>query len=81
MSTDLSPQSEQYLTEIVERGVFPDRAHALERAVDLLRQREELVRQVNRGIEQCERGELVPFDVDDIKARGRRRLQERVKEA
>ena len=81
MSTDLTPQSEQYLAEVVRRGVFSSREQALERAVDLLRQREELVREVNRGIEQCERGELVPFDVEDIKARGRHRLQKRVKDA
>ncbi len=45
-----------------------DQGETLDPAVELLRQQEQLVRDVNEGIEQVERGEGVPLDVDAIKA-------------
>lgn len=77
MSTDLSPQSEQYLADIVERGVFPSRVEALERAVELMRQREQLIRDVNEGIEAIERGKYGPLDFDELKAQIRREADSR----
>lgn len=77
MSSDLSPQSEQYLADAVQRGVFPSRGAALERAVNLLRQREQLIRDVNEGIEAIERGEYGPLDFDELKARIRREAASR----
>jgi hypothetical protein len=40
----------------------------LDLAVGLLKQREELLRDVNQGIEQLERGEGGPLDMEEIKA-------------
>jgi uncharacterized protein (DUF433 family) len=37
-------------------------------ATELLKRREALVRDVNLGIEQLERGEYVPMDIEKIKA-------------
>lgn len=45
-----------------------DRIEALDRAVELLRRREQLIRDVNKGIEQLERGEGIPLDIEEIKA-------------
>jgi len=74
MSTDLSPENEGYLQQIVAEGLFTSRAEALDAAVELLRRREETRRAVQAGIDQIERGEVVPLDIEDIKARGRERL-------
>jgi antitoxin ParD1/3/4 len=35
---------------------------------------EELRKEIAVGLEQAERGELAPLDIDEIKAEGRRRL-------
>jgi len=77
MSADLSPGSEQYLAEVVRRGVFTSREQALERAVELLRQREQLIRDVNEGIEAIDRGEYGPLDFDELKAAIRREADSR----
>ncbi len=74
MSTDISPENQQYLEETVARGTFPSKARALDAAIELLKRREQLIRDVNAGIEELERGEHGPLDVEDIKARGRKRL-------
>ena len=74
MSTDISPENEQYLQEAVARGSFPSRGQALNAAVELLKQREQLIRDVRAGIAQLERGECDVLDIEDIKARGRKRL-------
>jgi Arc/MetJ-type ribon-helix-helix transcriptional regulator len=66
MSTDLSPESEQYLDRAVAAGMFHDRREAIDMAVALLKRREQLIRDVNAGIEQLERGQGKPFDVEAI---------------
>jgi Arc/MetJ-type ribon-helix-helix transcriptional regulator len=76
MSTDLSPSNEQYIEDAVARGVFHSRTQALDTAVELLKRREETIRQVNQGIEELERGEGRPLNLEDVKADIRRRLAE-----
>ena len=68
MSTQLSPENEQYLQNAVSMGLYHDRGEALDKAVELLKRRESLIHEVNRGIEKLERGEGVPFDIEEIKA-------------
>ena len=75
MSTNLSPENEQFLEHAVSVGMYHDRGEALDRAVELLRRRDELIRDVNEGIEQLERGEGVPLDIAEIKAAVRDRLE------
>lgn len=77
MSGRLSPENEQFLHQAVATGVYHDRDEALDQAVSLLRRREQLVEEVNRGIEQISRGETVPFDLSEMKAALRRHLQAR----
>jgi Arc/MetJ-type ribon-helix-helix transcriptional regulator len=75
MSTSLSPENEQFLSQAVAAGTFHDRGEALDRAVELLRQQEQLIRDVNAGIEQAERGETAPLDIDAIKVEVRARFE------
>ena len=55
----LRPDNEKFIESAVRNGDYADRGEALDQAVDLLRKRDQLVRDVNYGIEQIERGEVV----------------------
>ncbi len=68
MNANLSPENEQFLDRAVAVGMYHNRDEALDKAVELLRRREQLIRDVNKGIEQIEGGETGPFDVDEIKS-------------
>lgn len=77
MSSNLSPENEQFLERAISVGMFHNRDEALDRAVELLRRREELIRDVNKGIEQLERGEGTPLDIERVKTAVRERLDAR----
>jgi Arc/MetJ-type ribon-helix-helix transcriptional regulator len=81
MSTDISPQNEQYIQEAIARGSFQSRGQALDAAIDLLKRREETIREVLVGIEEIERGEGRPLDITKMKAEIRQRLVEGADEA
>jgi len=55
----MSADNERYLQELVERGIFHNRAAAVDAAIALLRQREQLRSDVQAGIEQADRGEVL----------------------
>ena len=66
MSTGMSPENEQYIDRAVASGLFQDRGQAINTAIELLKRRERLIRDVNSGIEQIEKGHGRPFDIDSI---------------
>jgi Arc/MetJ-type ribon-helix-helix transcriptional regulator len=74
MSNNLSSENERYIEHAVLAGIYRDRDEVLDKAVELLRRREQLLRDVNRGIEQLERGEGRPFDLGKIKTIVRDRM-------
>jgi antitoxin ParD1/3/4 len=74
MSTGLTPENEQFVSDAVQSGSYSSREAVLDEAIALLRQREELRRKINAGIEQIERGETV--DGDEVFSRLRRRIDE-----
>jgi Arc/MetJ-type ribon-helix-helix transcriptional regulator len=67
MSTDLSNDSEAFLGETVSRGFFPSRTAAREAAVELLRERQDLLAQIDVGRRQLEEGEYLEFDQAGLK--------------
>jgi Arc/MetJ-type ribon-helix-helix transcriptional regulator len=78
MNTDLSPESEQFIQQVVAAGVFPDRGRALDEAVSLLKQRQELLAHVEEGTQQLRSGDFLEYDqeglrrfFDEVQARGR----------
>ena len=75
MNSNLSPENEQFLERAVSVGMFHNRDEALDRAVELLRRREQLIRDVNKGIEQLERGEGMPLDIEQVKQAVHARLE------
>lgn len=81
MSSGLSPENEQFLSELIADHVYADRATALDAAVALLRKRRELWRDLNAGIEQISADtchHYAPDEVDrflaDVKERERERF-------
>jgi Arc/MetJ-type ribon-helix-helix transcriptional regulator len=82
MHGSLRPDNEQFIESAVRNGDYSDRDEALNNAVDLLRRRDELIRDVNKGIDQLKRGQGTTISSDEelrrfmdhIKARGRQRL-------
>jgi antitoxin ParD1/3/4 len=62
MASDLSPDQEEVLQRLVAEGRFPDRQHALDRAVELLRDETETLVAIREGLKSAERGEGIPLD-------------------
>jgi antitoxin ParD1/3/4 len=75
MSTNLTPENEQFIENVIASGLYHDRDEAINRAVELLQRREQLIRDVNLGIEQLQRGEGKPLDIEEIKAAVRTQLK------
>ncbi len=83
MSTDLSPQNEQFIEHAVARGVFHNRSEALDEAVELLRKRQELLDHIDEGTRQLRNGEGIELRgenelrafFDGIQAEGMQRYQ------
>ena len=73
MSIGISPESEQFIQDLVDRGEYNNRGAVLDEAVQLLKkqreEREQLIRDVNFGVEQVQRGEYGPMDFDKIKSK------------
>jgi predicted transcriptional regulator len=59
MSIEISADNERYLQQLVARGIYRDRAEAIDEAVELLKRRDQLRIDVRAGIEQADRGELL----------------------
>ena len=64
MSTEISAENERYLQLLIERGIYRDRAEAIDEAVELLKRRDQLRSDVHSGIEQADRGKLL--DAEDV---------------
>ena len=69
MATNLSPENEQFIENVIASGLYDDRDEALNRAVELLKKREQLYRDVNLGIEQLECGEGKEWNMEEINAK------------
>jgi Arc/MetJ-type ribon-helix-helix transcriptional regulator len=73
MAYDLSPQTEQYLANIVAGGLFPSREAAIEAAVVALREKTNVApsmptehfEKVEVAIESDDQGRLRPWTADD----------------
>lgn len=74
----LSPELARFLDKLVQSGKFTSREEAVNEVLEKQKQHEEelayLKHEVDIGIAQADRGELVEFDAEKIKAEGRRRL-------
>jgi Arc/MetJ-type ribon-helix-helix transcriptional regulator len=64
MSTDPSPENEQFIQYAVACGIFHDRGEVLDQAVALLR-RQRLVQHIEEGTRQLRNGEGIELNGED----------------
>ena len=57
MSDTLSPKNEQFIQTAIRRGDYRDRGQVLDEAMELLRKRDDLRRDIQQGIGELDRGE------------------------
>lgn len=84
MNVSLTQEWEQLVNEKVANGLYPSASEVVREGLRLLKERDEmqalrlqeLRRDISIGLEQTQRGEVAPLDVEEIKAEGRRRLNE-----
>ncbi len=69
MSSNLSPENEQFIQHAINCGTFQDRGHVLDEAVTLLKRRQELLSHIDKGTRQLRDGE-------GIELRGEEELRE-----
>ena len=86
MNISLCPEWEEFVNEKVRSGLYSSASEVVRDALRLLKEQdvlmayrlEELRKEIARGVEQADRGELSPLDVEAIKAEGRKRLAEKI---
>jgi antitoxin ParD1/3/4 len=73
MTIKLNPDLEAYVEQKIREGRFPSAQAAIEDAVRQAKEREEqlesLKREVRLGLDELDRGEGEPWNVDEIKER------------
>lgn len=64
--SQLSPENEAFLTDILARQEFVNREAALDEAVRLLRRRQEIADAVAGGVEQLDAGQVHAYGAGDL---------------
>ena len=85
MNISLTPELAQFVQDLVQTGMYHSSSEVIRDGLRLLREREqlrqirigELRKELAIGLEQLERGEVAPLDIEAVKAEGRRLLAER----
>jgi len=84
MKIYLPSDLQEFVAEKVESGAYHSASEVISQALRLLKdwdalrecRLEELRREIQIGLDQADRGEVAPLDIEAIKAEGRRRLEE-----
>jgi len=80
MSVSVPIEYVPFVNELVASGSYPSQDAVMRDALQLLQAKrlefEELKEEIAIGIEQANRGEVVPFDADKIIANARKRFTE-----
>ena len=82
MNVSLTQELEALVEEKVRSGMYHSASEVIREALRLLKEQDqlreirlaELRKEIAIGVEQADRGELVPLDIEAIKAEGRARL-------
>ena len=81
MNVSLTPHFEELVKRKVKSGLYHSSSEVIREALRLLEERdrrlEGLRKEIVIGIEQADRGEVVPLDIETIKEKGRKRLVQR----
>ncbi|MBI3695174.1 MAG: type II toxin-antitoxin system ParD family antitoxin [Acidobacteria bacterium] len=81
MNLSLTPEMEKLVRDKVASGMYHSVSEVVREALSLLKERDQLRerrldqlrKEIARGVEQVEQGQVRPFDAEEIKAEGRRR--------
>jgi antitoxin ParD1/3/4 len=82
MSTALTPEQESFISQKIASGGYQSPTEVIDDALRLLRERDELAwlgqeelrKEIAAGIEQSQRGEVAPLDMEAIKQASRQRI-------
>jgi antitoxin ParD1/3/4 len=83
MNISLTPELEALIQAKVKSGLYHSASEVVREALRLLKEHDELRRirlaelrrEIQIGLDQVERGEVVPFDIEEIKAEARQRRE------
>lgn len=89
MNVSLTPELEELVQQKVASGRYRSASEVIREAVRLLEERdrsreaklEALRKDIAIGLEQAERGDVAPLDIEGVKAKGRERLRKRQRSA
>jgi antitoxin ParD1/3/4 len=80
MILSMPPELDAFVHQAVATGVYESEEAVVVAGLRLLQERErrleELRAELRPALEELDRGERIPLDFEEIKARGRRRLAE-----
>ena len=84
MNISLTPELESLVQEQVKSGMYHSASEVIRDALRMFEERvqlreiklERLRKEIAIGLEQAERGQVAPMNIEHIKAEGRRRLKE-----
>jgi antitoxin ParD1/3/4 len=85
MNVSLTPQLESYVKQKVAAGMYNSVSEVMREALRLLEERDALKemklaalqRDINEGIDELDRGEGTPLNMDEIKAKARSLKEQR----
>ena len=81
MKVSLTAELEQFVQQKIDSGNYKSANDVVCDALRLLQERETKLEKLRQdlaiGLEQADRGEAAPLDVEEIKTKGRRILEER----
>lgn len=61
MNIPISQQNQDFIEQAVAAGLFPDQSRALDEAVSLLREREELRLSLQQAADELDRGDFTEY--------------------
>ncbi|MDP6353478.1 MAG: type II toxin-antitoxin system ParD family antitoxin [Planctomycetota bacterium] len=77
MNVTINQELEQYVQDKIGSGKYQTPSDVIHDALRLFQKHDQLRQDIAVGVEQADRGESKPLDVDAIKARGRELLAQR----
>jgi len=69
MSSQISPENEQFIEKQIASGTFRTRSDVLDAGVELLRMRNELLGRIDEGRRQLDSGQYTEYDEQSLKRR------------
>lgn len=66
MPVELSPENERFIAQELAKGTYRDRVEVLDAGIELLKQRNQFLEQVDEGRRQLDCSEFVEYDDESL---------------